>query len=83
MLLGLLVGSTVGLFPFQQGRPPELGDVIKAQTVTADTIDDIDQDDWPVVYFQPTPGQAGASLGLVAVGFVITMGVSLLGKGKD
>lgn len=83
VLLGLLVGSTVGLFPFQQGRPPKIGDVVKAQPVTAETIDDIEQDDWPVEYFQPSLGQAGASLGLVAVGFAITLGVSLLGKDKE
>ncbi len=80
LLLGLLVGSTVGLFPFQQGRPPVVGDVIKAQTVTAETIGEIEADDWPVEYFKPSLGQAGASLGLVAVGFLVTMGVSLLGK---
>ena len=80
LLLGLLVGSTVGLFPFQQGRPPQIGDTIKAKLVTAETIDEIEQDDWPVEYFQPSIGQAGSALGLVAVGFAITMGVSLLGK---
>ena len=83
VLLGLLIGSTVGLFPFQQGRPPLVGDMIKGQQVKADTIDRIEEDDWPVEYFQPTMGQAGASLGLVAVGFVVTMGVSLLGKDKE
>ena len=83
VLLGLLVGSTVGLFPFQQGRLPVVGDVIKAQPVTADNIGEIEQDDWPVEYFKPTMGQAGGSLGLVAIGFAITMGVSLLGKSKE
>ena len=83
VLLGLLIGSTVGLFPFQRGRPPEIGDVIKAQPVTAETIEEFEQDDWPVQYFQPTLGQAGSSLGLVAIGFAITMGVSLLGKDKE
>jgi len=83
LLLGLLVGSTVGLFPFQQGRPPKVGDVIKAETVTAETIDEIEADDWPVEYFQPSLGQTGASLGLVAVGFLVTMGVSLLGKDES
>ena len=83
LLLGLLVGSTVGLFPFQQGRPPKVGDVIKAQTVTAETIDEIEADDWPVEYFRPSLGQTGASLGLVTVGFLVTMGVSLLGKDES
>jgi len=83
LLLGLLVGSTVGLFPFQQGRPPKIGDVIKAKAVTAETIDEIEADDWPVEYFRPSLGQTGASLGLVAVGFLITMGVSLLGKDES
>ena len=83
LLLGLLLGSTVGLYPFKQGRPPEIGEVVKAQPVTADNINEIEQDDWPTEYFKPTLGQVGASLGLVAVGFAVTMGVSLLGKNKE
>ena len=83
VLLGLLIGSTVGLYPFQQGRPPVFGDKIKGQLVTVDNIDEIEEDDWPTEYFKPTTGQVGASLGLVAVGFVVTMGASLLGKSKD
>ena len=83
VLLGLLIGSTVGLFPFQRGRLPKLEEEIKGQLVTVDNIDEIEADDWPVEYFRPTLGQCGASLGLIAVGFAVTMGVSLLGKNKE
>ena len=83
VLLGLLVGSTVGLFPFQQGRPPVLEEMIKGQKVTAENIAEIEADDWPTEYFKPTLGQVGSSLGLIGIGFVVTMGVSLLGRDKD
>lgn len=36
VLLGLLLGAVVGLWPFQQGVPPVPGDVVKGQPVTVD-----------------------------------------------
>ncbi len=53
ILLGLLLGSVFGLWPFQQGVPPKIGDTIKAQIVTTDTVDRIDKEDWPIEYFSP------------------------------
>ena len=79
-LLGLLVGSVAGLFPFQQGRQPEIGDTIKAQVVTAENVDTFDADDWPVEFFQPTGMQVGSSVALALLGFGITLGVSLIGR---
>lgn len=38
VLLGLLVGAVVGLWPFQQSAQPEVGDLIKGQEVTLGTI---------------------------------------------
>lgn len=80
VLLGLLLGSTVGLWPFQQSVPPQVGDVIKGQTVTATSIAEIEPDDWQTRYFQPTLFQLGGSLGLVLVGFTVTVGIAHIGR---
>ncbi|NNE00084.1 MAG: DUF368 domain-containing protein, partial [Pirellulaceae bacterium] len=78
-LMGLLLGSTVGLWPFQNPVPPLVGDVIKGQRVTVETISEIDRDDWPTNYFRPTVTTMGVSLALIALGFSITMGIARIG----
>ena len=98
-LLGLLIGSTVGLFPFQRGVAPVVGDTIKGRTVVA-AIDDsnaegngelapdeiplneVDAEDWPTEMFTPSGIQVASSLGLIGLGFAITMGIAAIG-GKD
>ena len=83
VLLGLLLGSTVGLFPFQNARKPVVGDTIKAQAVTIENVNDFKEKDWPVEYFRPSAIDLACSFGLASLGFAITMGVSLIGKEKD
>lgn len=83
VLLGLLLGSTVGLLPFQNVRKPEPGDVIKAQIVTIENVDEFKEKDWPVEYFRPSVFHLASAFGLAGIGFAITMGVSLIGKDKD
>lgn len=80
LLLGLLLGAVVGLWPFQRGVPPQVGQVVKGQVVTEENRLAFDDDDWPVEFFSPTAAQAAASLGLIAAGFVITLGVARLGR---
>lgn len=83
LLLGLLLGSTVGLWPFQQGVQPELGQIIKGSEVTAETIDEIDPEDWPTEFFAPNAMQVFSALGLIAIGFGITMTVARFGGSED
>ena len=78
-LLGLLLGAVVGLWPFQEGRAPALGDVVKGLVVTEANAAEIDVDDWPVVRFEPSGGQMGASLGLIAAGLGATLLIGRLG----
>ena len=82
-LLGLLIGSLAGLWPFQVGVPPEIGDTVKGMMVTAESLPGIDAEDWPTRYFSPTAVQTISSLGLILVGFAITMGIAAIGKEKD
>jgi len=82
-LLGLLLGAVVGLWPFQTPVAPKPGDVIKGQVVSAETLADIDQEDWRLERFTPSIGQVGASLGLAALGLGATLAIARLGRDPD
>jgi putative membrane protein len=82
-LLGLLFGAVVGLWPFQEGRPPEPGDVVKGRTVSALNAQQIEVDDWPVLRFSPSGAQVGGSLALILVGFGATLVIGRLGGSGD
>ncbi|MCH2181245.1 MAG: DUF368 domain-containing protein [Mariniblastus sp.] len=84
LLLGLLIGSVVGIYPFQTAYEPKPGDVVKGQVVTQQDLAEgrIDQEDWPVTYFQPRPDQVGWSLLLIGLGLVTTIGVAKLGTSR-
>ena len=83
VLLGLLLGAVVGLWPFQQGVAPCVGDTIKGQVLTEALLADLEPDDYPTMCFRPTGGQLAGSFGLILLGFGFTLGVSRLGRGKD
>lgn len=82
-LLGLIVGSVFGLWPFQAGVEPELGSMVKGAVVTAETLAEIDLEDWPLANFSPTWLQVLSSVVLVVGGYVATWLIARLGGGKD
>ena len=81
-LMGLITGSVLGLWPFQEGVEPELGSTVKGVVVTAETLATIDPEDWPLAWFTPSAVQIGASLALIAVGYGATWLIARLG-GKE
>ena len=88
VLLGLLIGSTVGLFPFQRGVKPEPGMKVKGgREVTVENLDtilaDLDEEDYPTQYFRPSAMQVASSLGLIVLGFGITMGIAKVGGEEE
>jgi putative membrane protein len=89
VLLGLLLGAVLGLWPFQQGVAPEPGAEIKGREVSRDDAGapvyagsgkPVDRDDYPTAYFTPTAGQVGASMLLVVGAFFLTGLVDRLGR---
>ncbi len=89
VLLGLLLGAVVGLWPFQQGVPPAPGDIVKGQTVLVDgagrlilaeTGLPVAVEDYPTGLFRPLPMQVAGALGLVVAGFLVTQLVDRLGR---
>ncbi len=102
VLLGLLLGAVVGLWPFQKGITPQEGQLIKGQPVTfatpasvdgepastqpvwvfVDSLESVEPEDLPTEFFTPTALQAAGSVGLILLGFAVTMGVDRLGRAK-
>ncbi|MEM6333040.1 MAG: DUF368 domain-containing protein [Planctomycetota bacterium] len=95
-LLGLLLGAVVGLYPFQQAVAPEHGDIVKGRYVRAladGTLllespvegieaEPLEKDDWPTAFFGPSVLTVAAAIGLIGVGFAVTIGVDRLGRDK-
>lgn len=80
VLLGLLLGAVIGLWPFQRGVEPQVGDIIKGEAVTAETRGAIEPEDWALEFFRPSAAQAGGAAALLALGFGVTVAVSWLGR---
>ncbi len=75
VLMGLILGAVVGLWPFQTGIKPQVGDMVKGQIVTPETRIQIEVEDWPVRFFTPSPGQIGSVLMLICIGLGATLGL--------
>lgn len=81
VLLGLLLGSVFGLWPFQAPEVPQIGDFIRGQLLeTQDQVNAVTPEHWNNAPFTPTLGIAFASLGLLLVGFILSASISRLGR---
>jgi len=76
VLLGLLVGAVVGLWPFQEPVKPVAGQVVKGQVMTQEKITELDKDDWPTQTFTPAVGHVAGAMGIVLVGFSVTLAIA-------
>ncbi len=83
VLLGLLLGAVLGLWPFQQAAPPRPGDIVKGQVMTEAAIAKLRPEEYPVRRFHPTPWQMAASVGLILAGLAVTTGVARLGESGE
>ncbi|RNC81282.1 MAG: DUF368 domain-containing protein [Phycisphaera sp.] len=84
VLLGLLIAAPAGLYPFREGVEPQIGEIIKGETLkTPEQAAEVDPKDWPQRTFTPTAGQLGGSFGLIVLGLGITLGIDRVGRKKD
>lgn len=83
VLVGLLLGAVVGLYPFQRPIPPEPGAVVDGQVVTAATVDAVDPEDWPQEAYVPSVAEVAGALALAVAGFGVTVGVSWVGRERE
>src|SRR6056297_1355613 len=51
VLIGLLLGAVVGLWPFQEGVRPEPGEMHNGRTLTTAQIEKLSPDDYPTRFF--------------------------------
>jgi len=91
VLLGLLLGAVVGLYPFVEGVKPSPGDTVKGQAVHVDTAGEpylmpsgrmLEPQDYPIELFTPGVGQMLGAIGLIAAGFATTMLIDRFGREK-
>ncbi|MEE9279924.1 MAG: DUF368 domain-containing protein [Myxococcota bacterium] len=80
VLLGLLLGAVVGLWPFQRETPPQPGDLLDGRALSAVDIARLGPEDWPVRFFEPRIDQLVAALGLLGLGFGATLLVDQVGR---
>lgn len=87
VLLGLLIAAPAGLYPFREGVPPVVGDVVKGETVTEENLAVMTAPDtakeWAQRPFTPSPGQLAGCAALIAAGFGATILISRLGREKQ
>ncbi|MEM6960487.1 MAG: DUF368 domain-containing protein [Myxococcota bacterium] len=72
VLLGLLVGAGAGLFPFQQGVRPKVGELYRGRVLTAETLETLEPHKYPTELFSPSGAQAAGALALICLGFAVT-----------
>jgi len=83
VLIGLLLGAVVGLWPFQAPVEPVPGDLYRGQVLDTEMIAEIDVEDWPTHPFEPSGAQTGAALLIILVGFGVTTLVDRVGRIAD
>lgn len=83
VLLGLLLGAVIGLWPFQQGIRPEIGDTVKGQNMTVELISKLEPEDYPIEYFRPRATRIGSATLLLLIGFGITSAISRIGRNQN
>lgn len=83
VLFGLLLGAVIGIWPFQQGRQPLVGELFQGKQLTAEMITALKPEKWPLDYFHPSLTQIVLALLLVLAGLTLTLGVERLGRSQD
>lgn len=79
VLMGLLVGAVFGLWPFQEGVAPGVGEMYKGQILTAERLAELSRDKYPTEIYTPTFNDVMMAVGLVAIGYMITTLVARVG----
>jgi putative membrane protein len=84
VLLGLLLGAVIGLWPFRRAEAPLPGQIIKGRTLLDEQMAAaVDPADWPEVFFTPSAGHVAIAVLLLALGFAFSAAVARLGTDRD
>lgn len=79
VLMGLLIGAVFGLWPFQEGVPPVVGELFKGRVLTAERLAQLTPDKYPTELYAPSFTDVVTAIGLIGVGYMITTLVSHIG----
>jgi putative membrane protein len=79
VLMGLLVGAVFGLWPFQEGVRPKVGEMFKGELLTAERLAELTPDKFPTEIYTPTFSGVMMAVGLVGLGYMITTLVARVG----
>ena len=80
LLLGLLVGALLGLWPFRVAVPPPVGSVVRGVQITStQQAEAVKPKYWPTEGFTPTGPEVAQSMGLVLLGAALSGSIGLLG----
>tara|TARA_Y100000589_G_scaffold58788_1_gene49320 strand:- start:162 stop:1100 length:939 start_codon:yes stop_codon:yes gene_type:complete len=80
VLMGFLLGAVLGLWPFH--APLETDVLMTEMGLTIENIEQLKPRDWPVAQFAPSSQQLLGAFGLIVLGFIISLGITMLGKEK-
>lgn len=84
VLIGLLFGAVLGLWPFREAVEPAPGSVVRGVVVeTSQQAQEIPKKHWPTQHFSPSSGQVVASIGLGVLGFGLCWGIGRIGRDPD
>ncbi|MBG81357.1 MAG: hypothetical protein CMJ39_11710 [Phycisphaerae bacterium] len=81
VLMGFLLGAVLGLWPFH--APVQETLLATEYGMSPEQIENLKPRDWPVAGFTPTAGQALWAIGLAVLGFLISLGISMIGRETD
>lgn len=82
VLMGLLVGAVFGLWPFQEGVAPKVGETFKGRVLTPERLAELTPDKYPTEMYTPTFSGVMLALGLIGLGYLITTLVARAGGAK-
>ncbi len=83
VLLGLLLGAVVGLYPFQQEVPPSPGFEIHGVPVPLAELKDVLRQDWPLERFSPSTSDLSRSAAALGAGLFLTLAIARVGAQRD
>jgi putative membrane protein len=82
VLMGLLVGAVFGLWPFQEGVPPKVGEMFKGEILTTERLAELTPDKYPTEIYMPDFTGVMMAVGLIGLGYLITTLVAKVGGAK-
>ena len=85
VLMGLLVGAVVGLWPFQHSVAPQVGELFWGRVVTSESLVEIlnEPERFPAEFFAPSATQVLGAAAIIVGGFAVTLLIGRLGGHRD